>query len=94
MNSQRCLKCGKIYTPKRKTSKFCSTSCRVGYSQRGNQIDIDIRNAQSALERVQSIANDHPEMVRKQSIKALIELHKFVSSVGADMKRALDSEVK
>jgi hypothetical protein len=36
-----CLKCSKMYIPKRRGGKFCSVSCRVGYHQqvqRGHSI--------------------------------------------------------
>jgi hypothetical protein len=34
MDKQKCLHCEKEYQPKKKTSKFCSTSCRVMWGRK------------------------------------------------------------
>ncbi len=34
MDKRKCLKCEKEYQPKKETSKFCSTSCRVMWGRK------------------------------------------------------------
>jgi hypothetical protein len=34
MEPIKCQKCGKEFTPKKETAKFCSVSCRVGYHKK------------------------------------------------------------
>lgn len=66
-----CLKCGKRFTAKRKSAKYCSPSCRSGYHQVGNQIDMDMRTINECLFRIAETARKHPELITSRHSDAL-----------------------
>jgi len=57
-----CWNCGKQFTPKRSSAKYCSTNCRVAYNRlttRAEKIMSDVLYAVDDLERT---IEQHPEL--------------------------------
>jgi predicted nucleic acid-binding Zn ribbon protein len=44
MQEKKCLKCEKVYQPKKTTSKFCSDSCRVMWNRGKEKKQKDVSN--------------------------------------------------
>lgn len=59
----QCLKCGKLFTPKTQRARFCSDSCRVGFHQRGNMIDEQIRAIENAVTFITDTAAASPALI-------------------------------
>lgn len=53
----KCNKCGKPFTPKRRTARFCSDKCRV-YSNRAYSLNEVLENSPKPIKRELVSVND------------------------------------
>lgn len=84
-----CLKCGKNFNAKRSTAKFCSASCRSGYHQRGNQIDLDMMTIRECLLRISTTAHEKPTLIEDKHFDEMYAIFMQVDKVQSQVGNAI-----